>query len=111
MTGAPLSPAWQKACHPRHATKGVIALRGEPLRASHRAGAHRARQQPRPQQQRTLPSAPGGVAATAGANQAAVSWTAANGNGNTITAYVLREATGHKPERRSPLVAAPPRPR
>jgi Concanavalin A-like lectin/glucanases superfamily/Fibronectin type III domain len=42
----------------------------------------------------TLPSAPGSVSASAGANQAAVTWTAANGNGNAIDAYVAREATG-----------------
>jgi hypothetical protein len=92
---APLSSAWAKAYHPRRATRGVVALRGEPLRSLpslHRAGAasHRSA---RPLQC-TLPSAPGSVTATAGANQAAVTWTAASGNGNTITAYVVREATG-----------------
>ncbi|HEY1917367.1 MAG TPA: LamG-like jellyroll fold domain-containing protein [Streptosporangiaceae bacterium] len=118
--GAPLSAAWQKAYHPRHASKGVLALRGEPLRASTTAGSsgvswqHQSaffrpmpagsRVQLRPQQC-TLPGAPGSVAATAGANQAAVTWTAANGNGNTITAYVLREATG--PQTGASIAAGP----
>src|SRR5215472_6821017 len=35
-----------------------------------------------------VPSAPGSVSATAGANQAKVSWSAANGNGTAIDAYV-----------------------
>jgi Concanavalin A-like lectin/glucanases superfamily/Fibronectin type III domain len=92
---APLSAAWAKAYHPRHATRGVVALRGEPLRsvrALRRAGA--AHHGPAKPSQCTLPSAPGSVSATAGANQAAITWTAANGNGNTITAYVVREASG-----------------
>jgi hypothetical protein len=92
---APLSSAWAKAYHPRHATRGVVALRGEPLRpvrSLRRAGAHQ--HGPAKPLQCTVPSAPGSVAATAGANQAALTWTAANGNGNTITAYVVREATG-----------------
>jgi hypothetical protein len=41
-----------------------------------------------------VPSAPGSVSASAGANQATVTWSAANGNGSTITGYVVREATG-----------------
>jgi Concanavalin A-like lectin/glucanases superfamily/Fibronectin type III domain len=107
--GAPLSAAWRHAYHPRHASKGVLALRGEPLRSSVRPGTVQVPWQresaffrPAPAGSRvelrplqcTLPTAPGSVTATAGANQAAVTWTAANGNGNTITAYVLREATG-----------------
>ena len=42
----------------------------------------------------TGPSAPGSVSATAGANRATVSWTAANGNGSSITGYIVRAATG-----------------
>jgi hypothetical protein len=41
-----------------------------------------------------LPSAPGKVSASAGANKGVVTWTAANGNGHPIDAYVVREATG-----------------
>lgn len=45
-----------------------------------------------------VPSAPGTPAATGGANQAGVSWTAANGNGSTITAYVVTAINGTTPE-------------
>jgi hypothetical protein len=41
-----------------------------------------------------VPGAPGSVSATAGSQSATVSWTAANGNGSTITAYVVRETAG-----------------
>ncbi|HLX47910.1 MAG TPA: LamG-like jellyroll fold domain-containing protein [Streptosporangiaceae bacterium] len=92
---APLSAAWSKAYHPRHATRGVLAVPGEPLRAPavrpHRAVAPPVTVRPA---QCPVPSAPGSVSATGGANQAAVTWTAANGNGSTITAYLVREATG-----------------
>jgi hypothetical protein len=40
------------------------------------------------------PSAPGTVGATGGANQATITWLAAQGNGSTITAYVVRAASG-----------------
>ena len=101
--GAPLSRAWARAYHPHGATRGVLGLRGEPLRSSaaslrresqslRRAAARSHSQQRRPAC--AVPSAPGAVSATAGANQATVTWTAANGNGSTITAYVAREATG-----------------
>jgi inosine-uridine nucleoside N-ribohydrolase len=41
-----------------------------------------------------VPGAPGTVAATAGSQSATVTWTAANGNGSAITAYVVRETAG-----------------
>jgi hypothetical protein len=90
LRASQLSRAWSHVFHPRGATRGVLALRGEPLR-------NPPRQVPRTPArplQCTLPSAPGSVSATAGANQVAVAWTAANGNGSTITAYVVREASG-----------------
>ncbi|HEY2575499.1 MAG TPA: LamG-like jellyroll fold domain-containing protein, partial [Streptosporangiaceae bacterium] len=92
--GGRLSAAWPKVYHPRHASPGVLALRGEPLRSpAVRATAPRGSDRPRPAQC-PVPSAPGSVSATAGANQATVTWSAANGNGSTITAYLIREATG-----------------
>jgi hypothetical protein len=97
LRASQLSRAWSHVFHPKGATRGVLALRGEPLRNPPRQqGPPRQHKHPittRPLQC-TLPSAPGSVAATAGANQAAVTWIAANGNGNTITAYVVREASG-----------------
>jgi hypothetical protein len=83
--------------HPRHASRGVLALRGEPLRAPAVRSFRSARHVPGARShllQCAGPSAPGSVSASAGANQATVTWTAANGNGSTITAYVVREATG-----------------
>jgi hypothetical protein len=74
----------------------VLALRGEPLRASALRLFRPVKRFPvrsRPAQC-AVPSAPGSVAATAGANQATVTWTAANSEDSTITAYVVREATG-----------------
>lgn len=41
-----------------------------------------------------VPSAPGSPTATGAANQAAISWTAANGNGSTVTAYVVTAMNG-----------------
>ncbi len=46
----------------------------------------------------SLPSAPGSPGATGGTNHAAVSWSAANGNGNAITAYVVTAVNGTTPE-------------
>jgi hypothetical protein len=40
------------------------------------------------------PSAPGTVWATGGAGQATITWSAAQGNGSIITAYVVREVSG-----------------
>jgi len=41
-----------------------------------------------------LPAAPTGVSATAGANQATVSWTASVSNGATITSYIVQSFVG-----------------
>lgn len=41
-----------------------------------------------------VPSAPGSPAATGGANSANITWTAANGNGNAVTAYVVTAFSG-----------------
>src|SRR5207237_9245107 len=41
-----------------------------------------------------LPPAPTGISATAGANQATVSWTAAVSNGATITSYIVQAYVG-----------------
>ncbi|MGD0608859.1 MAG: LamG-like jellyroll fold domain-containing protein, partial [Streptosporangiaceae bacterium] len=99
-----LSLAWSHVFHPKGATRGVVALRAEPLRNPPRQSGSRrptpvtqvpAAQAPAAQPlQCTVPSAPAGVGATVGANQATVSWSAANGNGTTVTGYVLREASG-----------------
>jgi hypothetical protein len=94
-SAASLSPAWAKAFHPRHASRGVLALRGAPLLAPTRPSSPRAtRPGARKQPSCPGPGAPGGVSAKAGTNQAAVTWSAASGNGNTVDAYVVREATG-----------------
>ena len=62
-----------------------------------------------------VPSAPGSPAATGGANQAGVSWTAANGNGSTVTAYVVTAINGTTAENEQKVfvfggTAAPPVP-
>jgi hypothetical protein len=89
-----LSRAWSHVFHPKGATRGVVALRAEPLRNPPEQVPSRRHLPATKPLQCTVPTAPGGVAATSGANEARVTWTAANGNGNTITGYVIREASG-----------------
>jgi hypothetical protein len=79
--GSPrLTGRWQGAFHPKGASAGVWALRAEPL-----TGTSAVVVSPSPSPSATgppapsctLPSAPGSVSATAGSNQATVSWAAA----------------------------------
>src|SRR5580658_3296124 len=95
----PPSP-WASAYHPKGASAGVLALRGRPPgtgqgRAPDRLPARSGRtHSDRKPAQCTVPSAPAGVTATAGANQVTVSWSAANDNGTALDAYLIAEVTG-----------------
>jgi hypothetical protein len=86
-TSTPPASSTKKASPP---TKKSTAVRGP--KTVQPAG--RAAQDVKPQQSCAVPAAPGAVTATAGANQAAVTWTAADGSGSTITAYILSEQSG-----------------
>jgi hypothetical protein len=90
-----LAPAWSHVFHPRGASRSVEALRAEPL-ANPPREPRAGRPKPLVTQplQCAVPAAPTGVAATAGVNQATVSWSAANGNGTTVAGYLVREASG-----------------
>jgi len=102
--GVPFLSSWARACYARHTPPGVLASRGERLHSStagglrqydpfsSRPGAPVFRMPPGPLSC-LVPSAPGSVAAAAGANEVAVTLEA-QGNGSTITAYVVREASG-----------------
>ena len=98
----PFSAAWAKAFHPRHASRGVVAVRGEPLRgpaAGHRLPGRSSARRPAPPAAAVrpfcaVPSAPGSASASAGANQVSVTWSAAPGNGTSVSSYVIREVTG-----------------
>ncbi|HLI23746.1 MAG TPA: LamG-like jellyroll fold domain-containing protein, partial [Acidimicrobiales bacterium] len=89
---------WVGAFHPRGASPGVWALRRQPRPGVAALPPAQGRRlpvtPPRSSTSCAVPTAPGSPLATAGTNQAAVSWAAANGNGSAITAYVVREATG-----------------
>jgi len=98
--GAPFLSSWARAYHPRRASPGVLVSSGEPLHASTAGGLR----QHDPFSSRPgapvfgplsclVPSAPGSIAAAAGANEVAVTLEA-HGNGSTITTYVVREASG-----------------